>query len=401
MQKTGNNRPIHILFIVENNAVPTDIRVWREAKTAQSSGYCVTIISPKNKKYPRSYEVREGITIYRHPTFYLKSGIFNQVIEYCNAILWELILCFYIFVNNRFDIVHGANPPDHIFIFAILFRIFGVKYIFDHHDLAPELYACKFKSRGRSVFRILRIMEKMSCKTSNAIISTNDSYKRHVIETHRVDPKKVWIVRNDPEAPVLVQKLNPTFKKNGQVSKLIYVGSINFQDGLDILIRVVHFLVNNLGQKNVLCTIIGDGEYLAMVKQLCNELCVTPYIDFKGYVYERKMVQKYIENADICLDTAPNSDVNRKSTFIKIMEYMAAAKPVVAFDLDETRFTVDNSEILIKPEKIDLFAKAIENLINDPLKRESIGKALQKRIIEKLNWNEASQSLLSLYKSLN
>jgi glycosyltransferase involved in cell wall biosynthesis len=395
-----NTIPVHILFIVENNSAPSDIRVWRETKTAKQAGYAVSVISPKNKKYPRSHEVMEGIEIYRHPAYKSKKGKFNQVVEYVNAIFWEFIFCIRVIIKKRFDIVHGANPPDHLFILGIIFKIFGVKYIFDHHDLAPELYAYKFGGEKNLIFRILRLMEKLSCKTSNAIISTNESYKRHIIETHGVNPEKVCVVRNDPEVPVTRKKLNPDPSQAAELTKLIYVGSINIQDGVDLLIKVVHVLVKELGQKQIVCTVVGDGDHLTYVKQLCNELDMAPYFDFKGYVYERETVQQYIDEADICLETAPNSEVNRKSTFIKIMEYMAAGKPIVAFDLDETRFTVKDSAILIEPGNITLFAKAIETLINDIPSRERIGQRSQNRIIEKLNWEEASRKLLYLYKSV-
>ena len=396
----GENRSAHILFIVENNTVPLDIRVWREARTAREAGYTVSVIAPKNKRYSKSYEIREGIEIYRHYSYEGQGGRFDQVVEYANALFWEFIFCAHIFLTNRFEIIHGANPPDHIFILAMVFKLFGVKYIFDHHDLSPELYASKFNGRKKSIFKILRLMEKLSCRISNAIISTNESYKSHIIEIHRVNPEKVCVVRNDPEINITSKQSKHDRPHSGKATKLIYVGTINFQDGLDILIRVVHVLVKELGQKQIVCTVVGDGNSLKCVKQLCNDLDMTDYFDFKGYVYDRETVQKYINEADICLDTAPKNEINQKSTFIKIMEYMISGKAIVAFDLDETRFTTDSSAVLVEPGDIVAYAKEIDRLIKDPIVRNELGEKAKRRIIESLNWNNSSKKLMSLYKSM-
>jgi glycosyltransferase involved in cell wall biosynthesis len=184
---------------VENNTFPPDIRVWREARTAKQAGYDVSVISPWDARFPAPHEVIDGIEIYRHPSLNSGGGIFNQVVEYANAFLWEAFLSLKVFLKNRFDVIHGANPPDHIFILAAAFKPFGVKFVFDHHDLAPELYLCKFNSEKNIVYRVLSLMEKLSYRGADAVVSTNESYKRHVVARHGVKPEKVFVVRNDPE----------------------------------------------------------------------------------------------------------------------------------------------------------------------------------------------------------
>jgi glycosyltransferase involved in cell wall biosynthesis len=400
MRKTSkrDKYSLHILFIVENNTVPTDIRVWREAKTARKSGYDVSVIAPQSKVFCKKYEVIDGINIYRHPTLSNGGSKLNQLFEYGNAFLWESILSLQVFLNKRFDIIHAANPPDHIFLIARLFRLFGVRFIFDHHDLAPELYLGKFSSSRNLVYRVLKLMERFSCKTADAVVSTNESYKRIVLNRHGLNSESVFVVRNDPEVEE-ERKLKPQGEvlNNGQ-KELLFVGSINVQDGVDLLIKTVHILVNRLQQCKIHCTVVGDGDHLQRVQRLCDELGVRSFFTFTGYVHDRRIVQEHIEEADICLETAPDSEANRKSTFIKVMEYMLSGKPVVAFDLDETRFTVAEAGVLVEPNNLIHFAKAIQELIENPSKRRSLGQMARSRILNGLNWDNASKEMMRAYK---
>ena len=330
-----------------------------------------------------------------------RGGKINQLVEYANAFFWEVLICLRVyFCTGRFHIIHGANPPDHIFLIALLFRLFGVKFIFDHHDLAAELYLCKFGGKKKLIYRLLSFMEKLSCRTADAIISTNQSYKKYVIETHGIKPEKIFIVRNDPEEIGPQPHERTGHERTIPLTKLLYIGSINSQDGVDILVRVVQVLVSQLNQRQVHCTVVGDGDDLRRVKGLCTELCMDPYFEFTGYIYDRKMIQRLMEGADICLETAPYNEVNCRSTFIKIMEYMAAGKPIVAFDLDETRYSAQGSALLIEPGNLRAFAEGIERLVSDPTLRKTLGECGQRRISETLNWNNSSRELLKVYQSL-
>ncbi|MDN5941349.1 MAG: glycosyltransferase family 4 protein [Nitrospira sp.] len=387
-----------ILFIVENNNVPTDIRVWREAKTAKQAGYSVTIISPKTANFSKSYEVIDDIEIYRHSAIENKGGKINTLVEYANAFYWEVLISLRVFFRRRFHVIHGANPPDHIFLIALLFKLVGVKYIFDHHDLAPELYVHKYCGRKKMIYRLLSLMERFSCLTADAIVSTNQSYKKHVIKRYGIKSEKIFIVRNDPEVPEIQKKDNCENYGSKQVAELLYMGSINNQDGVDLLTKVVHILVEQLNQRQVHCTVVGDGDDLPRVKGLCTELGINSFFTFTGYIYDRKLIRKYIEETDICLETAPYSEVNCRSTFIKVMEYMAAGKPIVAFDLEETRYSAQDSALLIEQGNLRAFAEAIEKLVCEPLLREELGKHGQNRILRELNWNNSSTELMRTYE---
>ena len=400
----GSNihRPFHILFIVENNSVPVDIRVWREAVAAKEAGCHVSVISPKNKQFSKKYEIIDGIEIYRHPMRPKDAGIINQAIEYANALFWEAILSAKIFLKRRFDVIHGANPPDHIFLLALAFRLAGVKYIFDHHDLAPELYISKFNRNKDILYCLLKLMEKLSCLVADVIICTNQSCKLSDIERSKVKQEKIFVVRNDPS----LQRNTTCYKEvnekkiNDDNIILLYVGSINIQDGMRDLMKVVHILVNQFKQTMIHCRVIGDGDDLFRVKQLCEELKMNKYFSFLGYVYDRETVRKHIVESDICLEPAPDNEVNSKSTFIKVMEYMAEGKPIVAFDMAETRFSAEGAALMVEPGNHYAFAEAIMRLIGDPKLRRHMGEFGRVKINTELNWCNASRELYQAYRAI-
>ncbi len=400
------NQPIkpreskHILFIVENNTVPPDIRVWREAKTAKQAGCRVSVIAPTNKKFPKRYEIVDGIEIYRHPSLERHGLKYYQVLEYLNAFMWETYLSIKIFIKRPFKIIHAANPPDNIFLIALLFRIFGVKFVFDHHDLSPELYISKFKKSKKILYRMLRLLEKLSCKTADAIISTNSSFKNHVVKLHKVKPQKVFIVRNDPELGLFPEPMKEKSKRNGKPINLLYVGEISVQDGVDLLVKTIQILMPRLEHKDIKCTIIGDGDALKKVKRLSDQIGVSKYFNFTGYIYDRRLVKQYLNEADICVEPAPYNEANARSTFIKIMEYMACGKPIVAFDLGETRASVGDAAILVEPGNLQEFARALLNLIEDPQKRFTLGSMARDRIVNGLNWETASSKLTMVHDNL-
>ena len=391
-------REKHILFIVENQVAPYDIRVWSEALVAKEFGLDVTIISPKNQRAPEKITQKDGIEIYRHPTLCKSNRKLEFILEYLNAMFWEVLLCLQIFIKKPFQIIHAANPPDHIFMVASFFKLFGVKFIFDHHDLTPELYKVRFFRGSKLTYNILLLLEKLSCKAANVIISTNESYKKIIMKRHNINPGKIFIVRNDPPIKLnIITNIKDGMNNNGRMV-LLYLGSINPQDGLDILIQSLDHLVHALKVENFICKIVGDGESLESVKRTAADLRLESYIEFEGYILERKIVEKYISLADICVEPAPDNELNRHSTFIKIMEYMAAGKPVVAFNLLENRNSLDGSGILVEPGDVVGFAKAIKRLVDEPDLREKLGRIGLNRIKEELNWEKASLKLKEAYE---
>jgi glycosyltransferase involved in cell wall biosynthesis len=389
----------HILFIVENFPAPLDKRVWHEALVAKEIGFDVTVISPENERARGKYVKIEGIEIFRHPNELRIFGKFGFLSEYMNALFWEFYLSIKVFLKKPFHIIHAANPPDTIFLIALFLKPFGVKFIFDIHDLTPELYLVKFLRGKDLIFRLLKLCEKFSCKLADSVITTNLSYNAIVKDRHNLKPKKIFIVRNDPKPDDFHPIIKAAAKEPDRIV-LLFIGSINSQDGVDNLLYALHFLINGLDENNFVCNIIGGGESLSAVKHLARILKIEDFIDFKGWITEKERIKDHLFESDICIEPAPDNILNRHSTFIKVMEYMAAGKPVVAFDLKETRFSTNNSAVLVQPGDIKAFAKAIKKLIDEPLLRQQLGHSGKSRIANELNWKNASRNLKKAYEVL-
>lgn len=387
----------HILFIVENNTVPPDIRVWREAKAARDAGFEVTIIAPAADKFRTRHENTEGIEIYRHPGYENHNLKHSQIFEYLNAFFWELYLSFKIFAGKPFQLIHAANPPDNVFLIALIYKVFGSKFIFDHHDLAPELYRAKYKKPKGILVAALNLLEKFSCKVADVIIATNHSFKNHIIDKYKIAADQIYVVRNDPELNAIQNSSIQNISINQQSTNLLYVGAINTQDGVDSFIKVVDILVNRMGKHNLSCRIVGDGDCLEKVKKLAIDLKVENYFEFTGYIYNRELLKRYINEADICLETAPENECNRRSTFIKVMEYMAMGKPIVAFDLPETRVSVGETAILVAAGDLMGLATSVVRLTDNPELRTELGALARKRIENGLNWETSKKELIRAY----
>jgi glycosyltransferase involved in cell wall biosynthesis len=406
------------LMIVENQ-YPHDIRVRKEAEALAEAGYSVSVIALRGQDQ-KAYEEINQVKIYRIPEVNIfektKHGnsnvilkiyskvrsIAGYVLEYAYFTISSYIISLYIFVTHGFDVVHTHNPPDTLSMIGIFYKLLGKKYVFDHHDLSPELYLTRVSGKRDLIYRGLIFFEWLSCRFSDIIISTNESYRQVEINRYSVNPEKIFIVRNNP---LLIDCIctgggNDYFKPVTQQKILLFLGSINPQDGVDVLLQVVHHLVYVLERRDCRCRIIGDGDYLDSAKRLSRELNVMEYVDFTGMITDREKLKKYLAQADIGIEPAPLNEVNQYSTFIKVMEYMAASKPVVAFDLEETRYSVAGAALLVPPQDYKEFAHAIGKLLDAPQLREQLGKAGLERIEKELNWEKAASSLKEAYAAL-
>lgn len=391
----------HILFIIENRAVPHDKRVWLEALALKKGGYDVSVISRKEKNAEKSYERIDGIDVYRHSILYDATGKLSYFLEYGIALFWEIILASKVYLKKPFHVIHAGNPPDDIFLVALLFKVFGVKYVFDIHDLSPELYSSRYRGKKSGMYSLLVLFEKLSCKVADAIITTNLSYKEIVIGRHDLSPEKLFIVRNDPKTNPGVPATSSDPGTNDRKKTILYLGSINQQDGVDILINVINSLVNGSRESDFICNVVGDGHSLEHVKKMADEYGLHDYFDFKGYVYDQGKIKEYLKTADICVEPAPDTEINSHSTFIKIMEYMSAGKPLVAFDLKENRYSAQGAGILIPPGDIEGFAQAIKKLLAEPALRQKLGNAGLERIKNELNWENSLRNMKEAYKSIS
>ena len=388
----------HILFIVENNAAPGDVRVWSEALTAKEIYSDVSIVSPISKRYNKKFEKINGIEIYRHSMPIAAKGRLGFVFEYFNALLKETYLSSKIFLKNRFYIIHSANPPDHVFVIALFFKLFGVKYIFDHHDITPENYIAKF-GRKDIFYRILLLMESFTFKVADIVISTNESYKRIAINRGKKKFKEVFIVRNGPDlSMVIFKKPNKKFVE-GFNFLVAYVGVIGNQEGIDNLLRSIKHIVYTIGRKDIKFMIVGQGTNWQAMVDLSKKLGLSQYVHFTGYVpYEE--FYEILATADVCVNPEFRNSFTDKSTMIKIMDYMTFGKPIIQFETTEGRVTAGNAAVYVKKNDELDFAEAIIELLNDSGKRKTMGEIGRRRIYERLNWDKQKANLKKAYEYL-
>jgi glycosyltransferase involved in cell wall biosynthesis len=404
-----------ILMLVQNE-FPFDTRVRNESALLAGEGYDVTVICLKRKS-EKFAETVNRIRVYRLPRieFFQKAPIGREnflkrhltkfkaflgyIAEYAYFTLGCLILSLYVAMRHGFDVIHAHNPPDTLFLVALPFKLLGKKFVFDHHDLAPELYQSRYRTRGNIVLWGLLWAEKCSLKLADVTIATNDSYKEVQIQRGGRRPEKCFVVRNGPGADRMqVVTPSPRLRQMGKPI-LCYIGCLNPQDGLDYLLRALYQLTFELKRDDYYCVIMGSGDSLEDLRKMNRELGLEKQVEFTGYVSDADL-RANLSAADICLDPDPSSPLNDVSTWIKIMEYMAYGKPIVSFDLKETRYSAQDAAIYVEPNDERSFAVAIARLMDDPALREKMGSSGRNRVEHELQWSRVGPNLGAAYRAL-
>jgi glycosyltransferase involved in cell wall biosynthesis len=383
----------HILFIVENLTVPFDRRVWQEANTLKEQGADVSIICPVMKGYLTRYELINGIHIYRHP---LKegNGLMAYISEYTQALFWEFCLSCKVYFRKPFQVIHGCNPPDLIFLIAFLFKILNVKFVFDHHDINPELYIAKFNKKG-IMYKLLLLMERLTFATANFSIATNESYKKIAIERGKMPVDKIQVIRSGPQLGRLkIMEPTKSYKK-GRSFLVGYVGVIGSQEGIDLLLESILYIVKK--RNDIQFAIIGGGTDLEHVKNIAKELNLNEYVDFYGRIDDDTMLA-ILNTADVCVNPDTPTIMNNLSTMNKIMEYMALKKPIVQYDLKEGRFSAEGSSLYA--DTTTDFGEKILYLIDNPTVAKEMGLLGYNRIVNQLSWDYESVKLVKFYKKV-
>jgi len=383
----------HILIIVENLPVPFDRRVWQEANTLKDNGAKVSIICPKMKDYTAAYEVINGIEIYRHSLPIEARGAIGYLLEYSVALFWEFFLSWKIFFKKRFNVIHGCNPPDLVFLVALCFKIFGVQYVFDHHDINPELYIAKFKSKG-FLYEMIILFERLTFAAADFSIATNESYKEIAIKRGKMAEDKIQIIRSGPKLDRL-KLLPPDIKFfKGRKYLVGYVGVIGGQEGIDLLIESVKHIVSI--RKDIQFAIVGGGSDLEHMMQLSVKSGLNDFVDFYGRVPDDLMIA-VLNSADVCVNPDSPTEMNNLSTMNKIMEYMALRKPVVQYDLKEGRFSAQGASLYARCGDTIDFANKIIQLIDDPESRTRMGDFAYNRVLNELSWDYEKEKLIKFY----
>ena len=388
-----------ILFIVENLPSPFDRRVWQEATTLHQNGYQVSIICPTGKGYEEKYECLDGIHIYRHPLPPEAEGALGYALEYSVALYWEFYLSFKVLFSHGFDAIHACNPPDLIFLVGGFFKFFfHKKFLFDHHDINPELYEAKFGRRD-FFYRLMLLCERLTFKTADRSIATNESYKQIAIERGGMHPDKVTVVRSGPKLDRL-KIIEPVLAlKKGRKYLVGYVGVMGKQEGIDYLLRALQYIVEHKNRTDVHFGLVGGGTELTSLQAYAKALGVENYVTFTGRVSDQQMLEM-LNTADVCVNPDVANEMNDKSTMNKIMEYMALAKPIVQFDLSEGRFSAQEASLYACRNDTKDLAEKILLLLDDQVKRKAMGDFGRNRIITELEWKYEEPKLLEAYRLL-
>ncbi|MFD1192922.1 glycosyltransferase family 4 protein [Phenylobacterium conjunctum] len=385
-----------ILIIVENLPVPFDRRVWLEATTLSNAGYHVSVICPKGKGYEKSFETLEGVHIYRHALPLEASGPLGYLLEYGSALIWQMLLSIRVALAGRIDVIHACNPPDLIFLVAAPFRLFGTRFLFDQHDLCPEVYESKFSHRG-PFYRMLSIFERMTYGLADVIISTNESYRAVAMTRGGVSAEDVFVVRSGPDITRWPKRPPPDEKwKNGRRHLVGYIGVMGEQEGLDLLLKSIRKIVYVDGRDDIQFVLIGDGSYRAHIQKMASDFGLCDYVTFTGRVSDAELLSA-IGTSDVCVNPDRFSVLNDKSTMNKIIEYMALSKPIVQFDLTEGRYSAQGASLYVAHDDTDAFAEAIVSLIDQPELRASMGALGRERVETELGWGHQVPQLLAAY----
>jgi glycosyltransferase involved in cell wall biosynthesis len=385
-----------ILIIVENLPVPFDTRVWKEACALEEAGYEVAVLSPRGKGYTKRHEILNGVHIYRHPMPAEGATAIGYIWEYGCALFWEFIFAWWIFVSRGFQVIQGCNPPDDIVLVALPFRIFGVKYIFDHHDANPELYLSKYE-RKDLFYRAQLWLESLTYRFADVVIATNESYRELAIDRGHRSPADVFVVRNGPDLEKFKLVPKEPALKCGKQFLVGYVGTMSIQEGLDILIEVASD-IKERGRSDVHFTCVGGGPGLPGLRQMVKDRELEDIVTFTGRVPDFELLT-ILSTSDVCVNPDKPCKMNDISTMIKITEYMALGKPIVQFDLKEGRFSAGEASLYSENhDGAKDFANKILWLLENPTERQRMGAIGRKRVEEKLAWRYSIGGLLAAYE---
>lgn len=397
MASAGKSKKV--LMLLENNPYPQDGRVRREAEALLEVGHQVSVIAPRGKAQPWTDAVN-GVRVFRYPAPPEADGLLGYLIEYGYSLIAAFILSIVVWIRVGFDVIHAHNPPDTFVFVAMWFKLVGKRFIFDHHDLSPEMYFERFRGEGNpTIHKLLLWIEKVTFKFSDHVIATNESYKAIAIERGGLPENRVSIVRNGPDLNRLkIVDPDPELRKKAGTI-IAYVGVMGYQDGIDYFLRAAHHLIHDLNQTDFYCVMIGRGDAYKYLQQVTKDLDLESHVWFPGYVTDEELVS-YLNTADLGVDPDPSNPFNDRCTMIKMTEYMALGKPIVAFDLPEHRVTAGEAAIYATPnEELD-FAKKIAWLMDHPEERERMGKIGRERIETSLSWDHQKPILVKAYETV-
>jgi glycosyltransferase involved in cell wall biosynthesis len=394
-----SGRKEHVLIIVQNLPVPFDRRVWLECQALISAGYDVSVVCPKGPNDP-PHQVISGVDIYKYRPYPGGAGTVGFLLEYVYSFLATAWLVAKVWRRHRFDALQACNPPDIFWPLGLIFAVLGrSRFVFDHHDLCPELYESRFPNGSRVAYWGLRGLERLTFASARHVISTNESYRGKALRRGSKRPDEVTVVRTGPDADRL-RAGKPDFSlRRGRRYLVAYIGVMGPQDGVDIVLRAADVIVHKHGRDDISFTLIGSGDCYEELLELRDTLHLGEYVEFTGRAPD-ELVGRILSSADLGLSPDPKNPLNDVSTMNKTMEYMAFGLPTVAFDLLETRVSAREAAVYATPNEVDDYARLIVELLEDESKREEMSVIARARIDDELAWKHQSENYVAVYDRL-
>jgi glycosyltransferase involved in cell wall biosynthesis len=384
---------MNVLFISENAPVPADRRVWNEARTLTEAGWQVTIVCAAGGRHTEPFEVLEGIEIHRFPLVPAGGGAISYLREYAQA-MWRIRSLVRKLARTRsFDVVHACNPPDFLLLAARSLRRKGTRFVFDHHDLVPELYRSRFGGGTGVMYRVAVALEQVAFRLADVTIATNESYRRIAIGRGRMAPEDVFVVRNGPNLARFRPVDPDPSLKHGRAHLIAYLGIMGPQDGINHAIRALGSLADRDDWHSIF---IGEGDVLEDMRALAAELGIADRVEFAGWRYDDD-IRRILSSADVCLAPDPPSPLNDVSTMIKIPEYMAMGKPVVSYAIAESVVSAGDAAAYAESDDPEALGRCLGELLDDPGRRARMGALGRERVAEQLAWEHSERALLAAY----
>jgi glycosyltransferase involved in cell wall biosynthesis len=388
-----------VLIIVQNLPVPFDRRVWLECRALVADGYQVAVVCPKGKQDP-AYEVVDAVELYKYRPYAPGGSKLGFVGEYAYSFLGTAWLTLKARRSGRFAIMQACNPPDIFWPIAQALRLFDrTLFVFDHHDLCPELFQSRFPGGPKLPYRGLRALERRTHRTADHVIATNESYRDIAVTRSGKSPADVTIVRSGPDPRRMRRGQARPELRRGRTYLAAYIGVMGPQDGVDIVVRAAAIVVNELGREDIAFTLIGSGDCFDDLVALRDQLDLAGHVEFTGRAPD-ELVADILSTADVGLSPDPKNPLNDLSTMNKTMEYMAFELPVVAFDLRETRVSGGDAAVYVGSDEVRDYAAAIVDLMDDEPRRSLMGKLGRARVENELAWSQQERAYLGVYRQL-
>jgi glycosyltransferase involved in cell wall biosynthesis len=387
-----------VLIIVQNLSVPFDRRVWLEACSLRDAGFHVSVICPMGTGDSR-HEILDGIVIRRYPPPPETRGVATYAYEFAYCWLRTARLALRAHRAEGFDVIQACNPPDTFWALALPFKLAGTKFVFDQHDLCPEVYESRFPDGSRALLRALRLLERATYAVADHVISTNESYRETAIRRGKVPGGDITVVRTGPDPEFLRRRApNPEWR-GGRRYLCAYLGVMGPQDGVDLALLAAAELAR-AGRDDIQFVFMGKGDSTDDLVELSRQLDIAHIVTFTGRVPD-DVVAEVLSTADLGLSPDPLNPLNDVSTMNKTMEYMAFELPVVAFDLKETRVSAGNAAIYVEANDVAAYARAIGELLADPERRRQMGADGRQRVVDVLAWRHQAPQYVHAYERLS